>query len=517
MKKILSIILAITFVAGAFCIPAFASYADQTSTTYIQYGTTAHDLRAYGLHTFLANKVSAEPSLTDEGIDPAQYGGVASDVAKIGDGLTLTDEACEKDYTEAFGDAYSDVVLTTYLAYNDEYVFIAERIESPVEFTVTDDLGNAYTLNTNVRYGLNQSNAISEAASRLSNSYAYNKTETGYEVAGCTAGVRSFKQIDGEVTKSAVLDYYNPYEDWNLYKYSKNNAMFYQEDSGSFIYEFEYRIPLNDVIFSAVGSYDADAVADLLELDEFFGSYLFQVGVTRTGGENADLSLYLSTGYAGGRTIYPYGSDESEVSSTWKKAVGEYWTNEKGESLAISYVPSPVYHANSAGAAVPGTTGFRPGPSGFGFEQFGATFQTGKDVSFTVTPDGVDNVNPVVGDIRNVPTKFIIRSGATTKLTGTFSDDFTTGTFNTGALPIGHNILIVTFTQQRFDGQKWVDTDVSRNLSRGFTVYGSVMASVTKSAQTGDTILVCVLSGLAMLTVAAGAGFVVLKKKKMHN
>ncbi|MBR2615101.1 MAG: hypothetical protein IKC69_00275 [Clostridia bacterium] len=517
MKKIISFLVAITFVVGAFCVPVFASYADQTSTTYIQYGTTAHDLRAYGLHTFLAYKVSAEPSLTDAGIDPAQYGGVPSDVAKLGDGLTLTDDNCKVDYTDAYGADYEDVVVTTYLAYNDEYVFIAEKVESPVEFSVVDELGNTSTLNTNVRYGLNQSTAISEAASRLSNTYAYEKGLDGYSVGGCVAGLRNYKKIDGEVTKTAILDYANPYSDWTLYKYSKNTAISYTEDNGSYVYEFEYRIPLNDVIFSAVGSYDEKAVDDLLASGEFYGSYLFQVGVTRTGGAGGDQNFYLSTGFAGGREICAYGSSpDTEVKSTWDDAVAEYWTNAKGESLSVAYVPSPVFHTTVGGANAPASTGFRPGPSGFGFDQFGATYQTGKDVSFTVIPDGVDNTRPLVGDIRNVPTKFIIRSGATTKLTGTFSEDFTTGKFNTGNLPIGHNILIVTFTQQRFDGSKWVNTSVSKNLSRGFTVYGSVMGSVGGSAQTGDALTICIISGVAMLTVAAGASFVVLKKKRVH-
>ena len=511
MKKILSILLAICFVVSAFCIPAYAGYADQLSTAYIQYGTTAHDLRAYGIHTFQAVKVASAPSLTDTGIDPAQYGGTPSDVATLGDGLTLTNSTATTDYTDEAGAAWAGSKITSYLAYDDSFVYIAEKVESPVEISVLAPDGvTVDTLKTNVRYGLNQSTAVPEAASRLSNTYEYEQTATGYSVVGCTSGNRTYKTIDGQVSKSATLDY-DMYDAWNMKKYSYNCAIQTYESAGLYTYEFEYKIPLGDAIFSAVGAWDDAQVAALMAQNQFYGSYMFQVAVTRTGAANGKTQLYLTTGYAGGKTIEPYSG--TGASSTWAKAVKAYWTNAKKESASIVYVPSPVLHTNDITVAVPPATQFRPGLTGYRIDQFASVFKVGDKAKFTLIPDCAENNAPVAGDLRVVPTKFRVRSGYDTKLNGTIGGDFKSGEFSTSKLPVGLNTLVVTFVQQRFDGTNWVDTSVTKNLSKNFTVSGSVMGSSVGSAQTGDNTVIFLAAGSVMILAAAAFSVIVLRKK----
>ncbi len=514
MKKIFSLLLAFTFVVSAFCIPVSATFADQTSTAYIQYGTTARDLRAYGLHTFVAHKTDSVPNLMDGGIMEGEY--LVSDVSKLGDGLTLTNGTGTTDYTAAYGDAYKDVVITSYLMYNNEYLFIAEKVETPTEFSLlTNDGITVDTLLTNVRYGLNQSAALPEAASRLSNTYAYALTENGYEVAGCISGNRTYKKLDGEVSNTITLDE-DYYTTWNLFKYGKNTAINVKETAEGFTYEFEYMIPLGDVIYSATGKYDDAQVAELLKNSEFFGSYLFQVAVTRTGGDNGATQLFLTTGYAGSRTINPYAAKNDEgVSSTWGREVKNYWTTAKGESLSVVYIPSPVLHSSAKDAVAPQATGFRPGLTGYGINQFGSVYKAGEAVTFTVTPDSVDNSNPTLGDLRVIPSKFRVRSGYDTELNGTFSEDFKTGKFETKGLPMGVHTLVVTFVQQRFDGTKWVDTEVTKNLSRNFNVVGSVLGAAGQgSPQTGDNTVLFLASAGAMLLAASAFVIVLLKKKE---
>lgn len=516
MKKIFSLLLAITFVVSAVCIPVSATYADQTSTAHIQYGTTAHDLRAYELQIFQAYKISgAEPSLVDERLDPSQYGGAPTQ-STLGKGLTLTNSTATTDYTDTeYAKAYKDVTLSTYLAYNEEYLFIGEKVESPVEFSVVDVNGNVDTLNTNVRYGLNQSTAIPEAASRLSNSYEYQKTATGYEVSDCVSGNRTYKVISGEISKSATLDN-EMYADWSLQKYSQNHAVFYEKSGDKYVYEFEYKIPLADIIYSATGTFDqaAASVAELLQKSNFYGSYLFQVAVTRTGGDNGKTQMFLTTGFAGGRSLAPYSAKEASDLTTWAKAVKAYWTNEKGESLSIVYVPSPVVHAAEPAAQIPEKTDFRPGLTGYGFDKFASVHKAGQTVTFTVIPDAVDNTAPKAGDLRVIPAKFRVRNAYDTKITGTFADDFKTAQFSTEKLPVGLNTLVVTFVQQRFDGTNWVDTTVTKNLSKNFTVTGSVLGQSQGSSQTGDNTTVLLVAGAVMLLAAAAFSVVVISKKK---
>ncbi len=518
MKKILSLLLAVTFVVGAFCVPASAIYADKTSTAYIQYGTTAHDLAAYGLHTFRATPVTVAPAL-DGAIATGEYGNAASDVATLGDGLTLTNSTGTTDYTQECGDAYKNFKLTTYLVYDSEYLYVAEQVEGDVAIDYTGTNGAPSTITTHVRYGMNQSKLVPEAASRLSNSYAYrfDTASNLFQVAGCTAGNRSYKKISGKVSESKTLAETvnaDTYSDWSLTKYAQNTAIGYAENNGVHTYVFEYKIPLGDASFSSVGKYSASKVKALLAEKNFYGSYLFQVAVTRTGGADGDKQIFLSTGYAGDRAIYPF-SNPKGTPSTWSHEVKTYWTNSKGESLATTYIPSPVVHGASSGSAgVGSTSGFRPGLTGYRLDQIATAYRLGEKATFTVVPDAIENTSPVEGDIRVIPVEFRVRKGYDTQILGTFEKDFKTGKFDTKELSVGLHTLVVTFLQQRFDGKEWVDTKTYKNLSRNFTINGTVMGAAQGGAsQTGDNVQILWIAGASMM-VAAGAAGIVLKKKR---
>ena len=524
MKKILTIFLALVFIVSAFCLPVGATYANGTSTAYIQVGTTAHDLQAYGLHTFTSFYVT-NPPIINGVISDNEYnlGNVPSDVATLGDGLTLTNASATTDYTKEYGDDYRDFTVKSYLAYDDNFAYIAEEVTCSQEISTLNSAMQESTLNVNVRYGLNQSEAVPEALSRLSNSYTYKYLSNGdMEVSSCSSGNRTYKTIADEISQTATLDndaYSDGTTTWNKAEYKKAENAAVKVD-GSYRYVFEYRIPLADVIYSATGRYSKDDVASLLA-DAFYGSYMFQIAVTRTGGPDGNLQLFLSTGYAANKEVYPYTDVEQKgEATTWAKAAKEYWTNANGESLTVPYIPSPVVHyektvQNPADAQAPVSSGFRPGLTGYGLNDVKAAYKTGTVATFTVTPDGADNTAPVAGDVRVVPTKFRVRNGFDTKITGEFTDNFTKGQFKTGDLPIGLNTLVVTFTQQRFDGTKWVNTEISKNVSRNITIAGSVQAASDGASQTGDTLLYAGIAGGVMLIAAAAFAVVILRKKKV--
>ncbi|MBR4287984.1 MAG: LPXTG cell wall anchor domain-containing protein [Clostridia bacterium] len=521
MKKLFSLLLAIVLVVGALCTTASASYVNRTSTTYIQGGTDAYDLYAYGLHTFNAYKVTAAPTL-DGVISTGEYV-AAADVSTIGDGLALTNSLGTTDYTADYGEEYKNFKITTYLVYDSEYAYIAEVVEGDKEISVALPSGGDSTLNTSVRYGLNQSKEIPEAASRLSNTYTYNYNGGALDVYKCASGNRTYKVINGAVSKTVTLDD-DPYTDasatvWNKEEYQKATAAKHTTDAGKHSYVFEYKIPLTDIAYSACGKYDAATVASLLSKGKFYGSYLFQVAVTRTGGDDHTTHLFLTTGKAGNGTIYPFSSPGEGAPSTWSKAVKEYWTNDAGESFSISYLPSPIHHNGAydpSNPVVHATSVFRPGMSGYSLNEVASVYKVGTTATFTVIPDAIENVNPVEGDCRMIPTQFRLRQGSNSKLTGTFASDYKTAKFQTKGLSTGVYSLVVTFTMQRFDGSKWVDTEITKNLARNITIAGSVMASAESGAsQTGDNISYVLMACGALLLTAGTAVAVLTRKKKV--
>ncbi len=524
MKKIISVVLAICFVVGAFCMPVAATYANQTSTAYIQLGTTAHDLRAYGLHTFVSNYIHGAAPVMDGVISTDEYnsGNVPSDTAKIGDGLTLTNNTGTSDYTAEYGDNYKDFTVKTYLSYDDTYAYIAEEVTSTQPIENTNSMGNTTPINVNVRYGLNQSELLPEFTSRLSNSYSYDFDGTNLVLSSLSSADRNYKKMDGMLTTSVVTDY-EAYNDgavtWNRDEYKKpeNAASSYKEDSNGYKYIFEYRIPLADVIYSATGRFNKEDVASLIASD-FYGSYFFQIAVTKTGGEDANKQFFLSTGYAANSPKLPYSAKSADAkATTWAKAVKEYWTDANGESLSVSNIPSPVYHGSKTAGTVtlPAASQFRPGLSGYGLNEIKSVFEIGSKATFTVTPDCGENTAPVTGDLRVIPTKFRVRNGFDTKLSGTFADDLKTASFDTTNLPVGLSTLVVTFTQQRFDGTNWVDTGVTKNLSRNITIAGTVLGSAEQGAsQTGDSLTIAIVAGSVMVLAAVTAGVIIFRKKR---
>jgi len=522
MKKLFSLLLAIVLVVGALCTTASAAYVNFTSTAYIQGGTNAYDLQAYGLHTFNAYKISAAPTL-DGVISTGEYP-IASDVSTIGDGLSLTNSTGTTDYTAEHGSLYNGFKITTYLVYDNEYAYIAEVVEGDAEISVALPNGENSTLNTSVRYGLNQSPEVPEAASRLSNTYTYNYNGGAMSVYSCSAGNRTYKVINGSISKTATLDD-DPYVDassvvWNKAQYKTATAAAHSENAGKHSYVFEYKIPLADIAYSAAGKYDAATVSSLLSKGKFYGSYLFQVAVTRTGGADGDIQMFLTTGKAGNGVLYPYSSPGEGETSTWAKAVKEYWTNAAGEAFSVSYGASPVHHNGAydpSNPVVNPSSGFRPGLSGYALNEVPSVFKIGTVGTFTVTPDSVENTNPVTNDCRVIPTQFRLRQGSDTKLTGTFASDYKTAKFQTKGLSAGVYSLVVTFSQQRFDGTKWVDSGISKNLIRNVTIAGSVMGSASSGAsQTGDNVsYVLVACGALLLTAGTAVAVLVRKKKVM--
>jgi hypothetical protein len=252
-----------------------------------------------------------------------------------------------------------------------------------------------------------------------------------------------------------------------------------------------------------------------LEKSEFYGSYMFQVLFTRTGAADGKTPLYLTTGYARDRVLAPYDANSDKANTTWGNAVKTYWTNEKGEALSVSYIPSPVIHGSASGPVIPSATGFRPALSGVKLNLISSVYKVGQDVEFTVVSDGLDNTSPVEGDLRMVPTQYRIRKNNDTKLKNSMAFDAVSAKFSTSKLPVGVNTLVVTFTQQRFDGSKWVDTTVTKNLSHNLTVAGSVLSNSVGSAQTGDNLTVFVIAGSVMaLAVVTVVSIVVISKKK---
>ncbi len=518
MKKLFSLLLAIVLAVGVLGTTASASYVDLTSTAYIQGGTNARDLQAYGFHTLNAYQVNVAPKL-DGVVSTGEYP-AASDVATIGNGLSLTNSTGTTDYTADYGDLYKDFTVTTYLVYDSEYAYIAEVVESSQAISVLMANDEASTLNASVRYGLNQSAELPEAASRLSNTYTYVVDGGSIVPYSCSAGNRTYKVINGAVSQTATLDD-SPYTDassvvWNKAQYKNFTAASYSEKDGKYKYEFEYQIPLVDIAYSACGKYDAATVAELLSKDLFYGSYLFQVAVTRTGGDGRDLHMFLSTGKAGNGALYPYSSPGTGATSTWSKAVKEYWTNDAGEALSVSYVPSPVYHNGVYDPSKPVTnasTGFRPGMTGYALDNVASVYKIGNVASFTVIPDAIENTNPAVGDSRVIPVEFRLRQGSDSKLTGTFASDYKSAKFQTKGLSTGVYSLVVTFSQQRFDGTQWVDSGITKNLARNITIAGTVMGNAQSgSAQTGDNLTFVVLASGALLV--AGAAVLVLSRKK---
>lgn len=516
MKRILSLLMAVVLIMSLLCLPVGAKYQDYISTAYIQYGTTARDLRAYGLPIYLAYEVSSAPAL-DGSITPGEYGSTdAMNVAKIGSGLTMTNSSGTADYS-AFAADFMNFSIASYLAYDDEYVYIAEEVKGDRAISIMTPNGLS-TLNASVRIGMNQSPELPEAASRLSNSYSYAWDGSEFSSYACSSGNRTYKVIDGEISKTATLDD-SLYGDWNRAKYKDNTVLNYTQNGNEHVYVFEYKIPIGDIAYSNYGNFDDGNAAKLMALSQIYGSYFFQVAVSRSSGSNSKTQVFLSTGFGGNTSLAPLAGG---APTTWADAVSKYWTANDGDSLSIPYVPTPIQFMGSYDPSVdpsfrlPSATSFQPGKvtTGYEFGVMKSIYKVGETVKFSVTPDGVDNTDPNEYDRRTVPAKFRVRNGDSTKLTGSFNADYATASFSTAGLPVGVNTLVVTFVEQVYLGGQWTDTDVSKNLSRNFTITGSVKGTVAQgSSQTGDNTALLILGVGVMLTSVAAFTVVAMKKR----
>lgn len=519
MKRIVSCILALCFAVTGLCFGVSANYVDHKSTEYIQNGMNAHDLGVYGGHTFVSYRTETPPVL-DGAVSTGEYPAV-SDVASVGDGLYVTNSTGNADYTATEGTGFSDFTVTTYLAYDNEYAYIAEVIASPTTpISVTTYSGGTSTLTAHVRYGLNQSAEIPEAASRLSNTYAYSFDGNDFMVSACSGGNRTYRTIENATTQTTVLDD-DCYVDanstvWNMAQYAQNAAIGTQTGA-AYTYTLEYRIPLADIAYSATGSYDPATVPALLASGSFYGSYVFQIAVSRTA-VNGKTQVFLSTAIPANATVTPYTTYGTGTPTTWAQAVKDYWTTPKGKSLSISYVPSPVLHAGALDPMNPvtiSTSGFRPGVSGYGFKDFKPVARLGDPYAFSVYNSGLENTSPAYGDTRFIPTLYRFRSGSTTAASGSFNSDWSTATVDTKSFKAGVYSLVVSFTEQMWDGSNWVNTGFVKNLSQNINFAGSVLGTSAGAGPTGDAGLVLMISIGAMTLCAASITVIVLKKKKV--
>lgn len=145
-------------------------------------------------------------------------------------------------------------------------------------------------------------------------------------------------------------------------------------------------------------------------------------------------------------------------------------------------------------------------------------YTTETKISFTAVGSGMDNNNPGKGDTRYVPRVWHVLEDRT------WDSAPYTAVFRMGVS--GEYTLTVSFYQQKFDGNNWVDTGEQTKKSVKFTVAKAQVSdqNITPvpqesnrrtAVQTGDytnILLFVVLLGAAVICIAAVAVF--LKKKK---
>ena len=503
MKKIVSFLVALTLLASGACLSVYADMVDGTSSAFIQNTTDARDLQAYGLHTFASFKAATTPSV-DGAVNTGEYPGV-SDVAKPGDGLWLTGNDGSADNAGKV-DGLDEVVLETYLAYDDTYAYIAEKVTSPVALPST--------VSAWVRYGLNQSKLIPEAYSHAENKYKITSSNViSIDSSNANAKSRTYLNGLGNLSREN-MKYFDGTTEWKASTYKSAENAAFTRDGDTFI--FEYRLPLADIAYSAFGEFSQAKTAELIASGQFFGSYSFSFTI---GGSN----YYLSTAIPGNAKADAFSGDDSK---TWTEALQEYYTDADGNNFEQKYLPSPVWHfptSDPSSAVIPAGSSFRNGGSGiYGFDNVPSVFRMvnsegqykkgdyNRYYTFTLLAAGTENTDPYVGDTRTIPVTYRVRSGYNTKLQGTFAN-FNEGSFDASKLPSGLYTLVVTFTTQEWDGTQWVDTGVTRNFARNITIAGSARAA-SASSQTGDAVIF-IISGI-LVAAAAVTGAVLLSKKR---
>lgn len=533
MRKLLSVLLVVSMLAALLGVSASASYLDYKSTDYIQNGTTMRDLSAYGIPSFYSYKVQSAPVI-DGVISTGEYPAV-SNVATVGNGLSVTNSGATVDFTndaatedgKTFRDLFSAYTLTSYLAYDNEFAYIAEVLSAPEMLSHTTANGQNSTMNVNLRLGINQSELLPEAYSALTNSYAYRNNAEGdlasYYVSACTTGTRILRNLASPSPSMIILSNSTAYYDangvdWTLNEYKKEQNTNIQAtenpETGLYEYVYEYRIPLGDLFQTCNQVPDLNT---LLSQNVFYGSYLFQVCVTRTGGMNGNTQLYLSTGFGGSRAISPYDKNSTAADSNWMTAVRAFWPATNGGSAAVSYIPSPVVFCtyDPANPYAAPTSSFRPALTGVSFKAKLTGIKLGDTFTFEAIGDGMESPVAPYGDYRYVPETWRIRAGNATKMSGYFNGQYTVS-LETKDLEMGRHTLYITYAEQQFDGTSWKDTGKTRSYYQSFTIGGSVRGVSQGSPGTGDTLTLALVAGGVMLVSAAAFAVVTAKKKKLH-
>ena len=525
MKKIFVLLLATVLLAGLIAAPASATYADEKSTDFIQSGTTAHDLTAYGSHIFVAYKVDTAP-VPDGVIGTGEYP-APSDVSTLADGLSLTDTSgsnSRAEYLANFEDG--GFTLTTYIVYDNTYAYIAEVLDSTMPISVAQANGRASTLISHLNLGLNQAEEVPNHYSNLTFYYTYTQTNTediedpsGFELSKVStlsllkrdiyskAGntTTTISDTNGKCFTDANQTAWTPSE----YGKAENNGYVGSVDGNNYQYVFEYRIPLGDPLRVAPEGTTLDS---LLAKDVFFGSYFYQIAITRAlNGKTNQIFLSASKSKADTLTSFV----DPEKTTTYGQAVADYWpvsnagTSDAG-SNAINYLPSQIWFVGAydpANPYKPATSGIRPVLTGVGLTANYTGVRAGKEFTFTPIGDCAGNANPSLGDQRMIPTTWQIRFNNSVFKKGTIADkgtgDFTT-TISTKGYYTGLHTLIVTYQLQSFNGTSWVNLDSKETIARSFTVTGGVRAATGASAQTGDSLTWLWIS-LGVVTVAAAA------------
>ena len=543
MKKIISVLLALACLAAVFCVPVSATYENNKSTEYIQKGTTAYDMAAYGLGNFFAYKVAAKPAV--DGVITAGEYPAASNVATVENGgLSVTNQSGTVDYTEQYGDSFKNFTLTSYLAYDSEYLYIAEELKGEgirIEH-VKKNAKKATYFATYLHVGMNQSPNLPEAYSSLNNGYSYMNgndpnnmpLEPDFSAYKLNTLDKNSDRVFNDLKVSAPVSekiskvpYTAGGVTWDLDEYAKpeNQAIkatvVDPDDDPTYTYVFEYRIPLGDVARSAGAGANP---AQILSQNIAYGSYMFQIGVTQQGGTGA-MALFLSTGFGASRTIHPFLEDSTAPDSKWSEAVVEYWpAANEGTSNKMDYIPTPLWYVGAydpQNPITPVTSGFlppRPSPSKGITEVKLTGIKPGTIIPVNCTPsDPVTEKGMVLepGDLRVVPTMWRIRAYNATQISGTFPDGVYSANINTSSLGGGRHTLVVTYSEQSWNGSAWVNTGVTTNTTHPFTINGTVKGTATKEAdRTGDSVSpVLFAAGITVLCAVAFTGIVTRKKK----
>ena len=536
MKKLAAILLTVVLLASLFAVPSFAIYNDDESTDYVAYGTDAHDLGYYGLHVFTSYKISEAPAI-DGVISTGEYPAV-SDVSTLDDGLSLTSNDGLSDYSNFRETLFpGDYTLTSYLAYDETYVYVAEVLEAPQPVSLVNKNGAVQPLLVYVRYGLNQSKLFFEHISNAYNTYRFLQTNAedpsdpaSFSVQAPSTAYRILKKLES-VSPARINANTNPYTDsdgtrWTLNEYGKaeNTAMkgeVIDSSTGACRYTFEFRLPIGDLLRSQ----DEFTAEQLLAKDLFYGSYFFQVALTRNAGSANNTTVCLSTGKPFAAPIAPL-TDPNGATVTYREAFSAYWPASNGGSggentsndLAVNYVPSQIWHVGEYDPSNPFVVKTSaPPPQTTGIDLVASYTGLRVGTPFTFNPVGdllEETADPAEGYKRGLPVSYQIRHNNTVIVSKNLDPKNLEISVDTSKFEPGLYTLIVNYKYQEFDGTSWITT-AKKNFVRSFTLNGTVRAANGSSAKTGDSMAwVWIAAGVMGVSAAAVVIFFVTKKKK---